>query len=49
METFDIRLVTDNGGKVKVMELLSHESSEVRYQALITVCIPSSSLAYDAG
>jgi hypothetical protein len=32
------RLVSENGGKVKVMELMAHESSDVKYQALITVC-----------
>jgi len=31
------KTVTDMGGKVKVMELMSHESSDVRYQALIAV------------
>jgi hypothetical protein len=33
------RLVSENGGKVKVMELMAHESSDVKYQALITVCV----------
>jgi hypothetical protein len=27
------------GGKVKVMELMSHESPDVRYQALIAVSV----------
>lgn len=31
------RIVTENGGKVKVMELMAHESADVKYQALITV------------
>lgn len=30
-------MVTDNGGKVKAMELMAHDSPDVKYQALITV------------
>lgn len=29
--------VTDLGGKTRVMELMSHENGDVRYQALMTV------------
>lgn len=31
------RMVNDLGGKIKVMELMSHESGDVKYQALLTV------------
>lgn len=31
------KLVTDYGGKVKVLELMTHESADVKYQALLTV------------
>ncbi|KAH9966492.1 ATPase V1 complex subunit H [Russula dissimulans] len=31
------KIVTDLGGKTRVMELMSHNSQEVRYQALISV------------
>lgn len=30
-------MVNDLDGKIKVMELMSHESGDVKYQALITV------------
>ena len=30
-------MVNDLGGKIKVMELMSHESGDVKYQALLTV------------
>jgi hypothetical protein len=33
-------MVNDLDGKIKVMELMSHESGDVKYQALITVCNP---------
>lgn len=32
-----LRMVNDLDGKMKVMELMSHESGDVKYQALITV------------
>jgi hypothetical protein len=38
-EGFHFRNVTGMGGKVKVMELMSHESPDVRYQALIAVSV----------
>lgn len=31
------RLVTDLGGKGRVMELMAHENSDVRYRALLSV------------
>jgi V-type H+-transporting ATPase subunit H len=31
------RIVTDLGAKTRVMELMSHEDSNVRYQALLSV------------
>lgn len=31
------KLVSERGGKVRVMELMSHESADVKYQALMTV------------
>lgn len=31
------RVLTDLGGKTRVMELMSHASADVRYQALISV------------
>jgi V-type H+-transporting ATPase subunit H len=31
------RAVTDFGGKSRVMELMSHEDGDVRYQALVSV------------
>ncbi|GHJ88819.1 hypothetical protein NliqN6_5221 [Naganishia liquefaciens] len=31
------KMVNDLGGKIKVMELMSHESGDVKYQALLTV------------
>lgn len=32
-----LRIVTDLGGKTLVMELMSHDSGEVQYQALLSV------------
>jgi V-type H+-transporting ATPase subunit H len=32
-----LRIVTDLGAKTRAMELMSHSSQEVRYQALISV------------
>ena len=34
---FSDRIFTDLGGKTRVMELMSHENPDVRYQALVTV------------
>jgi V-type H+-transporting ATPase subunit H len=31
------KIVTDLGGKTRVMELMSHSNQEVRYQALLSV------------
>lgn len=31
------RLVTDLGGKARVMELMTHNNSDVRYRALLSV------------
>ncbi|KZT03559.1 ATPase V1 complex subunit H [Laetiporus sulphureus 93-53] len=31
------KIVTDLGGKTRMMELMSHDNSDVRYQALVTV------------
>lgn len=33
------RMINDLNGKIKVMELLSHESGDVKYQALLTVSV----------
>ena len=35
--TADDRILTDLGGKTRVMELMSHPNPDVRYQALISV------------
>ena len=32
-----LRTVADLGGKTRVMELMTHENADVRYQALISV------------
>ncbi len=39
------RTVNDLGGKVKVMELMSHESTDVRYRALLAVSARRAGLA----
>ena len=31
------RVITELGGKARAMELMGHENSEVRFQALLTV------------
>ena len=31
------RVLTDLGAKARVMDLMTHENSDVRYQALVTV------------
>jgi V-type H+-transporting ATPase subunit H len=33
----DHRVLTDLGAKTRVMELMTHQDSDVRYQALISV------------
>ena len=39
---FKCRIVTDLGGKTRVMELMSHNNQEVRYRALLSVqCLVS--------
>ncbi|KAJ9122976.1 hypothetical protein QFC24_004014 [Naganishia onofrii] len=36
------KMINDLDGKIKVMELLSHESGDVKYQALVTVSVQPS-------
>jgi len=36
-ELISDRIITDLGGKMRVMELMGHENADVRYNALMTV------------
>ena len=42
MVSLSRRMINDLDGKIKVMELLSHESGDVKYQALVTVSVQPS-------